>query len=115
MFKKSSRMFNIDRKTFNRSILRPDATFNTKSHSTVTYLVNPTEELTLNSGFVDESMNEIFKELAFSDEIYINDDGVVKPCYISDSQLAPLTSVNDKLINYTIKVKIAQSGINNIR
>jgi hypothetical protein len=42
-------------------------------------------------------------------------DGNVLPVNVSDSSFSYKTSLNDKLINYTIKIDFAFDTINNIR
>ena len=72
--------------------------------------------MTLNSGFVDEALNESFKQLMLSEEVQLLDssDDSLRAVKISDSQLKMKTSVNDKLINYTIEVEFSNNIIDDI-
>ena len=72
--------------------------------------------MTLNSGFVDEALNESFKQLMLSEEFQLLDssDDSLRAVKISDSQLKMKTSVNDKLINYTIEVEFSNNIIDDI-
>ena len=80
------------------------------------YGKNGVESITLNSGFVDEALNESFKQLMLSEEVQLLDssDDSLRAVKISDSQLKMKTSVNDKLINYTIEVEFSNNIIDDI-
>ena len=80
------------------------------------YGKNGVESMTLNSGFVDEALNESFKQLMLSEEVQLLDSSndTLRAVKISDSQLKMKTSVNDKLINYTIEVEFSNNIIDDI-
>ncbi len=80
------------------------------------YNKNGKESITLNSGFVDEALNESFKQLMLSEEVELYDfnNNVRSAVKIKDSELKLKTSTNDKLINYTIEVEMSNSIIDNI-
>lgn len=73
------------------------------------------EVFTSNTGFVNELMNESFKELMLSEKVWATINGIVNPVVINSSQLQYKTSLNDKLINYTIEFEYAFDLINSIR
>ena len=76
---------------------------------------NGNENLVLNTGFVSESMNETFKELLMSEHVYLTDSSNIFPVNITDSNFIYKTSVNDRLINYTMNFEKSFSYINNVR
>ena len=80
------------------------------------YNKNGTTSITLNYGFVDEALNESFKQLMLSEEVELYDfnNDVRSAVKIKDSELKLKTSTNDKLINYTIEVEFSNSIIDNI-
>jgi len=80
------------------------------------YNKNGTTSITLNSGFVDEALNESFKQLMLSEEVelYDFDNDVLSAVKVSNSELKLKTSTNDKLINYTIDVEFSNNIIDNI-
>ena len=80
------------------------------------YNTNGITELTLNSGFVDESLNESFKQLLLSEEVvlYNFNEGSYEAVTVTNTDLEFKTSTNDKLINYEIKVKMANNMIDDI-
>ena len=80
------------------------------------YNKNGRTELTLNSGFVDEALNESFKQLMLSEEVVLYNfrKGTSQAVTVKDSELKLKTSTNDKLINYTIEVEFSNNIIDNI-
>jgi len=86
------------------------------TRSSQEYNKNGVEKITINSGFVDEALNESFKQLMLSEEaeLYDFNNDVRSAVKIKDSELKLKTSTNDKLINYTIEVEMSNSIIDNI-
>ena len=80
------------------------------------YNKNGTTSITINSGFVDEALNESFKQLMLSEEVELYDfnNDVLSAVKVKDSELKLKTSTNDKLINYTIEVEFSNNIIDNI-
>lgn len=74
------------------------------------YIVDATEVLSVNTDFIEEEYNELFKQLLVSDEIYwvIDDEGTVRPLTVQTNSLAFRTHVNVKLIQYTVVFDIGQ-------
>ena len=73
------------------------------------YIVDSTEMLTVQSDWIDEGYNEMFKQLLVSDEIYYVSNGVYYPLSIETSQIDFKTRQNDKLIQYGIEFGIGSS------
>ena len=90
----------------NKSLIRSNQEYNK----------NGTTSITLNSGFVDEALNESFKQLMLSEEVELYDfnNDVHSAVKVKDSELKLKTSTNDKLINYTIEVEFSNNIIDNI-
>jgi hypothetical protein len=79
--------------------------------ATQRYIVDATQTITVNTNYLPETYNEIFKQLLVTDEVYWEYDiaaNLVKPLTIKTSNLTFKTGVNDKLINYTITFDIGQ-------
>jgi hypothetical protein len=75
------------------------------------YLVDANQAIQVNTYFVPESYNDIFKELMVSDEIYwvYNEaENEVRPITIKTSNVAFKTGVVDKLIQYTFDFDYGQ-------
>ena len=74
-----------------------------------------TEEWTLNTELLPEYMNAPIKEAMLTEEMWLIDSsGLVIPVIKVDSSIAFKTSLNDKMIQYTVKVKLSHNTIQNI-
>ena len=87
----------------------PNKVFNTQAKQTHT----------LSSGYYPEFANEQFEELLLSEFIWWSTfkkgSGIIIPVKVKTSSVAFKTSVNDRLIQYTIEFEEAFDYINNIR
>tara|TARA_B110000908_G_scaffold16837_1_gene18923 strand:- start:3098 stop:4096 length:999 start_codon:yes stop_codon:yes gene_type:complete len=74
---------------------------------------------TLNSGFYPEFANQFFEELLLSEYVWLDTlkkgVGVTIPVKVKNASVAFKTTLNDKLIDYTIVFEEAFDYINNIR
>jgi hypothetical protein len=71
--------------------------------------------MTLNTGFVDEGMNEPMKQLMLSEQVWMKMGIEYHPIDITSNSLTFKTRVNDKLINYTLDVEHAHEHIDRVR
>lgn len=55
------------------------------------------------------------RQLFQSEDIWIRDENKTLPVVVKDSSFTYKTSLNDKLVNYTVQFEFAFDGINNIR
>ena len=87
----------------------PNKVFNTQAKQTHT----------LSSGYYPEFLNQQFEELLLSEYIWLSTfkkgSGVIIPVKVKTSTVAFKTSVNDRLIEYTMEFEEAFDYINNIR
>ena len=132
-FKKSVESLESRSENFNRSIFQArqvyyteregdcDENYNynvysTTAHAKKTFNANATESISLNTGFVPESMNPYFEELMVSEYVWLIDENdVVYPVNLKDSSFTYKTGLNDRLINYTMNFEKSFSLVNNIR
>ncbi len=114
MFKKNSISISATEEKFKRNILT-NGSYNTYSHQNTILTKNAKQSLTLNSGYYPESNNELFKQLILSERVWIEYDNKTLPVLITSNSLGFKTSLNDKLIDYTIQVEFAYQTINNVR
>jgi len=131
-FKKSTESLDTKNENYNRSNftafksipdIRPDTSptivynsYDTTTHTKKTYNANGVESLQLNTGFVNEAMNPTFQELLVSEYVWLTDSANNNfPVNLKDSSLTYKTSLNDKLINYTMSFEKSFSYINNVR
>lgn len=87
--------------------------YNSYDTSIQRYIVDSNENLIVNTDWLDESYNDIFKQLLVSEEIYWQYDEktgseTLKPLTIKTSTLDFKTHVVDKQIQYTIEFSLGQ-------
>ena len=86
-------------------------TYNEYQTATQRYTVDATETLTVNTDFLPEAYNNIFKQLLVTEEaywMYDQPNSLFKPITIKTNSLTFKTGVNDKLIQYTFTFDIGQ-------
>ena len=106
----------IDTSTTTPSYFRPAvATYPSYPHSIETYNKNGKKSYTLSSGYYPERANAFFEQLLLSEAVWIIVDGNPTPVTVRSSNLTFKTSLNDKLVEYTIDFEEAQDFINNVR
>jgi len=69
----------------------------------------------MNTGFVSEIMNQTIEELFYSENVYIRYENKTLAVIPKSKSLQYKTSLNDKLINYTVEFDFAFDRINNVR
>ena len=109
-FKKREDSFNTTQQDFKANILR-NGTY--LPHTGQKQIINKqaSAQVKLNTGFYPEDFNEVFKQLQYSINYWIDDE----PAILTGSNFAFKTSVNDKLINYSFDFEYANPDINDIR
>lgn len=113
-FKRTNLSLSTKKETFKRNIIE-NGTYNTTKHQTKILTKNGSEKLILNTGFYPELYNDVFKEFQLSENVWIEYENKTLPINIDSSSLEYKTSLNDKLISYTVNVSFAFDTINNIR
>ena len=100
-------------------------TYSKSAHQNV-YLENQgKEKLTMNTGFIHESYNEVIKQLLVSEYVFIQDKTRRSPTNYSEYLAIPLTVAssdvgiktrrNDKLIEYTLEFEADSDFIQSVR
>ena len=116
------------RKQYKKTILKigsSDASYKVSDHQRV-YLENQGREvITMNTGFIHPSYNEVMKQLLVSEYVYIHDKrrqsptngkyDLAVPINVVTDSLNIKTQRNDKLINYEIQFEMDSEFIQNVR
>lgn len=84
------------------------------NHQFIRFGVQGEEGFKVNSGFVDEEMNETFVQLLLSERIWSYNGTSFLPLDIKSKKLQYKTQQKDKLINYEIEFKPSYNKINNV-
>ncbi len=115
-FKKSVENTNVTDETYKRNtVANSTATYQTYEGQKQRYNINSNTSLTLNTGFISEDMNQTIEELFFTENVWIRYENKTLPVIPKSKTLQYKTSLNDKLINYTVDFDFAFDRINNVR
>ena len=111
----SQNMFQTDRKTYQPQIgswQGSTLSYNTYDSQNLTYVVNATQSTLVNTFWIDESYNDIIKQLLVSDEAYWFFDetnGYYRPITIKTNTIQFKTKVVEKLIQYSFEFEWGQN------
>ena len=115
-FKKSSERLRVSEETFKPNTFNEfDLRYDLQSHQYSSFQKMGRESINMNTGFVSEEYNKVMRELMLSERVWCTKDGEILPVNVKSSSLEYKTSVNDKLINYTVQFDYGFDKINNIR
>ena len=127
-FAKRKDTMTTEREQYKRTILEigsTDAAYSVSDHQRV-YLENQGREImTMNTGFIHASYNEVMKQLLVSEFVYIHDKrrqsptngkyDLAVPINVVTNSLDIKTRRNDKLINYEIQFEMDSEFIQSVR
>jgi len=118
-FKKSKENLSIKKESYKANIVLNDGIYNSTNHVNRNFNVVGKESISLSSGYLSEEYNEVFKQLLLSEKVWVTNiletGEQVLPINVKTSSIAYKTSVNDKLVDYTIEFDKSFDTINNIR
>jgi len=114
-FKASRLSMEVEREQYQGNTIKDYRAGNISSHRNVDFYTTSKETLTINSGFVPEEFNEVFKQLMLSEQVWIEYNQQVLPINVSNKTIDYKTKLNNKLINYTIDVEFSFNTTNNVR
>lgn len=118
-FKKSVESINTTQDMYKRSTMDlVSLSYSTSQHQMTTFNKNGKEKITMNTGYISEDYNEVIRQLLLSEQVWmtkLTDEELVLPLNVMSNSLTYKTSVNDKLVDYTLDFEYAYDKINNIR
>ena len=115
-FKKTVETFNVTDEMYKVNIVDSDnADYNTYDGQRQRYNTNAQTSLTMNTGFVKEDFTSAIEELFLSENVWIRYNSQTLPIVPKSKSFTQKTSLNDKLINYTVNFDFAFNKINNVR
>lgn len=117
-FKKSIESMNVRGEqykaaNFNESTL----SYATHKHNRSQFMVQGQDSITMNTGYLNEDYNKVIEQLMLSEQVWMYRDGdsTITPIIPTTKQVTFKTSLNDRLVDYTISFDMAFDKINNIR
>ncbi len=115
-FKRTTETFSINDDSYQiNSISTASLTYGTNQGQKQRYNVNGQSSLKLNTGFIKETAVSTIEELFLSENVWIRFEGKTLPVIPKTKSFTHKTSLNDKLIDYTVDFDFAFNKINNVR
>ena len=119
-FKKSIDKTSVKGEEFKTAVFDLDTlTYKTYQHQRTQFMVQGTDSITMNTGYMPEDYNQVIEELMLSEQVwatFVTDtEELIRPVVPKTKSFTHKTQLNDKLIDYTIDFDIANNKINNIR
>jgi len=118
-FKKAVEQMTIEKESYKSNIISAYGQYGTSSHVNRDFNVVGKESITLSSGFLSEEYNEVFKQMMLSEKVWVTNiletGEQVLPINVKTSDITYKTSLNNKLVEYTIEFDKSFDTINNIR
>ena len=115
-FQRSKENMSTKRQSYSSNTLNSSNSYSISDHTKRDFNITASETISLSSGFVPESYNDVFKQLMLSETVWLNNEhNQVLPINIKTSSISYKTQVNDKLIEYTINFENSYNVLNDIR
>jgi hypothetical protein len=91
--------------------------YDSNKHQIMQYSKMGKESIVLNTGYLSEDYNDVMQELMLSEQVWLmaTNSEEVLPVLPKTQNITFKTSVNDKLVQYTIEFDMAFDKINSIR
>ncbi len=117
--KKSVNSIEVQSSDYKSSVMNLSSlTYDTSAHQNRVLDLVGKESITMNTGYIDESFNEVFRQLMLSEQVWmtrLTDKEEVLPLRPKTQSLQFKTRTIDKLVNYTVEFDFAFDKINTIR
>ena len=119
-FKKSIDKTSVKGESYKSSIFDlATLTYKTYQHQLTQFMVQGSDSITMNTGYIPEDYNQVIEELMLSEQVWATfvteTEELIRPVVPKTKSFTHKTQLNDKLIDYTIDFDIANNKINNIR
>ena len=115
-FKKTVETFNAEDKMYKRNNINTSTvTYATNEGQQQRYNVNAVTNLSANTGFVNEDFTSAIEEMFLAENVWVRYENKTLPVIPKSKSFVKKSSVNDKLINYTVDFEFAFNKINNVR
>jgi hypothetical protein len=101
--------------TYMSNKINANGSYSTNLHQVVDFDKNAKISYSLSSGYTGEAYNSYIQEMLLSEQVWLVIDSVVKPVRVTSSNVQYKTTLNDKLVSYTIEFEEANDLITSIR
>lgn len=114
-FAKKVDSFSTTGEKYSSNIVQNDGTYATTSHQFVDFNKNGKISYNLSTGYIGQTDNNYIQELMLSEQVWLTIDGSVVPVNINTKSVQYKTSLNDKLVAYTMEFEQSNDAISTIK
>jgi hypothetical protein len=118
-FKKQVNKMDVTKESYNANTLNSSYSYNRSVHTKRDFNIKAKESFTFSSGYLSEEYNEVFKQMMLSEKVWITNikegEEQVLPINVKTSNITYKTSLNDRLVEYTIEFENSYNVLNDIR
>ena len=114
-FGRTTESSSVKSEDYKSSNIAYNGVYNRFEHQFKRFDVFAKKKYIINSGFVGEHYNPSISEMLMSEQVWMHIDGTVRPITIVSSDVTYKTSLNDKLVEYTLEVEQANDLISTMR
>jgi hypothetical protein len=118
-FKKAVEKMNVKKDSHKANVLDSNMSYSINTHTVKDFNVIGSESISLSSGYLSEEYNQVFQQLLLSEKVWITNitesGEQVLPINVKTSNITYKTSLNDKLVEYSIDFDNSFNVINDIR
>jgi hypothetical protein len=118
-FKKQVNKMDVTKESYNANTLNSSYSYSRSVHTKRDFNIKAKESFTFSSGYLSEEYNEVFKQMMLSEKVWITNitetEEQVLPINVKTSNITYKTSLNDRLVEYTIEFENSYNVLNDIR
>lgn len=114
-FAKNTESTEFTRESYKANVFDYEGVYQKEDHQVRSFNINAKTRYELSTGYISEDYNEFIKELMLSEQVWVHIGGDVRPVSVTDSNVTYRTSVNDKLVSYTVTIEQANDLISTMR
>jgi hypothetical protein len=118
-FKKQVNKMDVTKESYNANTLNSSYSYDRSVHTKRDFNIKGKESFTFSSGYLSEEYNEVFKQMMLSEKVWITNitetEEQVLPINVKTSNITYKTSLNDRLVEYTIEFENSYNVLNDIR
>ena len=114
-FTKKTESFGMTGDSYISNIVAGDGTYDARRHQIVDFNKNGKINYSLNTGFISEADNAYIQELMLSEQVWIVLSGSVVPVRPLTTSVEYKTSLNDKMVSYTVEFEQSNNLISTVR
>jgi hypothetical protein len=114
-FTKKTDSFSMTGDSYISNIVAGDGTYDVRRHQIVDFNKNGKINYSLNTGFISEADNAYIQELMLSEQVWLVISGSVVPVRPLTTSVQYRTSLNDKMVSYTVELEQSNNVISTVR